>query len=125
MKRLGELYQSGDFKGEKHVPVIHAPERVKKGDNIELNANIGEEIPHPNTLEHHILWIKLYFQPQGVKFPVEIGSYNFSSHGEYGTFTEPYVTVKFKAEKSGTIMATSYCNIHGLWESSKEIVVEE
>ncbi|MCK5288212.1 MAG: hypothetical protein KAJ14_06080 [Candidatus Omnitrophica bacterium] len=25
----------------------------------------------------------------------------------------------FKVIKPGTIMAVSYCNIHGLWESSK------
>jgi superoxide reductase len=125
MRSLSGLYQSGDFKGEKHVPVIHTPEKVKKGEAIELKANIGEEIPHPNTLEHYISWIKVYFLPEGGKFPVEIGAYSFSSHGEHGVFSEPYVTVRFKAEKSGTIMATSYCNIHGLWESSKEIVVEE
>ena len=29
-----------------------------------------------------------------------------------------------KAEKSGTLYATSYCNIHGLWENSQEIIVE-
>jgi len=31
MKNIGETIQSGDWKGEKHVPVIHAPEKVKKG----------------------------------------------------------------------------------------------
>ncbi|RKZ00666.1 MAG: superoxide reductase, partial [Candidatus Hydrothermota bacterium] len=30
----------------------------------------------------------------------------------------------FKTEKSGTILAASYCNIHGLWENSKELKVE-
>ena len=125
MNKLSGLYQSGDFKGEKHVPVINAPEKVKKGDIIELNVNIGEEIPHPNTLEHYISWIKVYFLPEGGKFPVEIGSYNFSSHGEHKVFSEPHVTLRFRTEKSGTIMATSSCNIHGLWENSKEIVVEE
>lgn len=125
MKSISELYKSGDFKGEKHVPVIHAPEKAKKGDIIEVSANIGEEIPHPNTLEHHIAWIKLYFYPEGGNFPVEIGTYDFASHGEAGVFSEPYVTVRFKAEKSGTIMASSYCNIHGLWQNSEEIAVEE
>ena|SRR5690606_19790138 len=125
MKKLSSLYQSGDWKGEKHVPVIHAPETAKKGELIEVNVNIGEEIPHPNTLEHHIVWIKVYFQPEGGKFPVEIGNCDFVSHGEYDVFTEPYVTLKFKAEKSGTIYATSYCNIHGLWENSKEIKIED
>jgi len=125
MKRIGDLYQSGDWKGEKHVPVIHAPEKVKKGEVIEVNVNIGEEIPHPNTQEHYIAWIKVFFHPEGAKFPVEVGSYNFSSHGEQGIFTEPYVTTRFKVEKSGTLYATSYCNIHGLWENSIELVVEE
>ena len=125
MKNLGSLYQSGDWKGEKHVPVIHAPEKVKKGDIIELKVNIGEEISHPNTLEHYISWIKVYFHPEGSKFPVELGTYDFAAHGEHGTFTEPDVTVKFKAEKSGTILASSYCNIHGLWENGKELTVED
>jgi len=125
MKKLSELYQSGDWKGEKHVPVIHAPEKAKKGDVIEVNVNIGEEIPHPNTQEHYIAWIKVFFHPEGAKFPVEVGTYNFSSHGEQGILTEPYVNTRFKVEKSGTIYATSYCNIHGLWENSMEIVVEE
>ena len=125
MKKLSELYRTGDFKGEKHVPVINAPEKVKKGDVIELNVNIGQEIPHPNTLENHIKWIKVYYLPKDGNFPAEIGNYEFTSHGEFGLVSEPYVTVKFKIEKCGTIIATSYCNIHGLWESSKEITVEE
>ncbi|CCQ97355.1 Superoxide reductase [[Clostridium] ultunense Esp] len=125
MKSIGKLYQSGDWKGEKHVPVIHAPEKVKKGDLVEVNLNIGEEIAHPNTQEHYIAWIKLYFHPEGSNFPVEVGSYNFNSHGEHGTFTEPYVSAKFKVERSGTLHATSYCNIHGLWENSVELVVED
>ena len=29
MKSLGQLLQSGDWKGEKHVPVIHIPQNVK------------------------------------------------------------------------------------------------
>lgn len=29
MKSLGTFLQSGDWKGEKHVPVIHAPENAK------------------------------------------------------------------------------------------------
>ena len=125
MKNLGALYQSGDWKGEKHVPVIHAPEKVKKGETVELRVNIGEEIPHPNTLEHYISWVKVYFLSDGGKFPVEIGTYDFASHGEHGAVTEPDVSIRFKVEKSGTILASSYCNIHGLWENSKELKVED
>lgn len=124
MKSIGSLYQSGDWKGEKHVPVIHAPEMVKKGEVVELKVIVGEEISHPNTLEHYISWIKVYFQPEGAKFPIEIGTYDFAAHGEAGLFTEPNVTFNFKVETSGTIFTTSYCNIHGLWENSAEIKVE-
>ena len=125
MKSLGSLYQSGDWKGEKHVPVIHAPEKVKKDEVVELRVNIGEEIAHPNTLEHHISWIKVYFQPEESKFPIELGTYDFAAHGESGTFTEPDVALKFKAEKSGTILVSSYCNIHGLWENCAKLTVED
>lgn len=124
MKNIGNLYQSGDWKGEKHVPVIHAPETAKADELVEVKVNIGEEIAHPNTFEHHIVWIKLYFQPEGHKFPVEIGTANFSAHGEAELLTEPNVTFNFKPNKSGTLFATSYCNIHGLWENSVELKVE-
>ena len=40
-----------------------------------------------------------------------------------GVTTDYYAKTKFKAEKSGTIYATSYCNIHGLWENSTDLVV--
>ncbi|NLJ77907.1 MAG: superoxide reductase [Tissierellia bacterium] len=125
MKGLGSLYQSGDWKGEKHVPVILCPDKVKEGEVIELKVNIGEEISHPNTLEHYISWIKVYYKPEGGNYPVEVGSCDFAAHGEYGVLTQPDVTLRFEAEKSGTIFAASYCNIHGLWESSKELVVEK
>lgn len=124
MKSIGNLYQSGDWKGEKHVPVIHAPETVKKGESFDVKVLIGEEIPHPNTLEHHIAWIKLYFHGEGEKFPVEVGNVTFAAHGEAGTFTDYFATFRFKAEKSGTIYATSYCNIHGLWENSSELKLD-
>ncbi len=125
MKSLGALYQSGDWKGEKHVPVIHARETANKDEFIDVKVLIGEEIPHPNTLEHHISWIKIYYQPEGSKFPVEIANVDFAAHGNLGVFTDYCAQVKFKAEKSGTLYATAYCNIHGLWENSQQITITE
>lgn len=120
MKKIGELFQSGDWKAEKHVPVIHVN---KDGDNVEIEVLIGEEIGHPNELEHHIKWMNIYFHPEGEKFPVEVAHLEFNAHGELGVTTDYYAKAKFKAGKSGTIYATSYCNIHGLWENSAELVV--
>ncbi len=125
MTTLNGLYQSGDWKGEKHVPVIHAPESVKAGEEVEVKVLVGEEIAHPNTFEHYISWIKVYFQPEGAKFPIEIGTYDFAAHGESELFTSAFATTRFTATKSGTILASSYCNIHGLWENSQELKVEE
>jgi len=124
MKTLGQFLQRGDWKGEKHVPVIHAPEVVKAGEGFEIKVLVGEEIKHPNTLEHHISWIKVFFHPEEAKFPVEIGNFNFTAHGEGEVFNEPLTITNIKINKPGTLYALSYCNIHGLWENSKEVVLE-
>ncbi|SDK84114.1 class II SORL domain-containing protein [Natronincola ferrireducens] len=124
MKSFGEFLQSGDWKGEKHVPVIHAPEKVKAGETFDLRVSIGDEIPHPNTLEHYISWVKVFFFQDGGKFPVELAEFKFTAHGEGGNFSEPAGATKVKLNKSGTIYAVSYCNIHGVWENNKEITVE-
>jgi len=92
---------------------------------------VGKEIVHPNTTEHHIRWICVYFLPQGEKFPYEIARAEFNSHGESTqgpntstVFTHPEAVFSFKTEKTGVILAASYCNIHGLWQSSKDITIE-
>ncbi|HNV23984.1 MAG TPA: class II SORL domain-containing protein [Candidatus Omnitrophota bacterium] len=131
MSNIKDVYQSGDWKAEKHVPAIKAPDAIKLGQAFKITVKVGEEIAHPNTTEHHISWIAVYFHPDGEKFPVEIGKFDFTAHGASAKgpntstiVTEPCVEVSFKTEKSGTILATSYCNIHGLWESSKNLKVE-
>lgn len=131
MADFKDLFQSADWKTEKHVPVIEAREKVKRAEFFRITVSVGKEIPHPNTTEHHIRWIEVYFRPQGEKFPYQIGKFEFSAHGEStgspnaGTvFTHPETGVSFKTEKAGEIFASSYCNIHGLWQSSRMIAVE-
>lgn len=124
MQNLSQLLQTGDWKGEKHVPVIHIPQNVKAGEPIEIKVSIGDEIKHPNELEHHIKWIKLFYFKKDGKFPVEIASFDFVSHGEGGVITEPVASVNVKLNDSGFIYALVYCNIHGLWENKEEIVFE-
>ena len=120
--KIGDLIQSGDWKGEKHVPVIDAPASVKAGEVAHVKLCVGAEIAHPNTPEHFIAWIKLYFKPAGGKFAVELGELNFNMHGELAV--EPKGCLHVKLKESGTLIAVSYCNLHGLWESSAEITVE-
>ena len=128
MKKIGELVQEADWKLEKHVPVIECADAVNAGELFEVKVSVGKEIAHPNTTEHHICWIALYFYPEGEKFPYQIGRSEFNAHGASvqgpntsSIYTHPAALTWFKTSKSGTIMAVSYCNIHGLWQSSKEI----
>jgi superoxide reductase len=127
---IKDLFQSADWKKEKHVPVIDAPLKAKKGENIKITVAVGKEIPHPNTTEHFIAWIEVFFLPAGEKFPYEIGRASFGTHGASAqgpntstVFSHPEVTLTFKTDKAGTILASSQCNIHGLWQSSKELSV--
>ena len=121
---IENIVQSGDWKGEKHVPAIIAPESFEAGESIKIKAHVGEEIAHPNTLEHNIKWIKLFFVPEGAKLAVELGSYEFAAHGESEIFAEPSVEVSVKLPKSGKLYALSYCNIHGLWENELEVTAK-
>ena len=115
------LIQSVDWKGEKHVPVITAPDTFSKDELVEIKVSIGDAIGHPNTLEHYIAWIKLFYIEDGKKFAVELGNYRFAAHGENEIFAEPTASVKVKLPGSGRLMAMSYCNIHGLWGNEKPI----
>jgi len=130
MAELKDLLQSGDWKAEKHVPVIEAADTVKKGEIVTVTASIGKEVAHPNKTEHHIAWIALYFHPEGEKFPYQIGKGEFSAHGASAqgpdtssVYTHHAVTLAFKTDKPGTIYAVSLCNIHGLWQGSKQLKV--
>ncbi|MDD5621949.1 MAG: class II SORL domain-containing protein [Actinomycetota bacterium] len=128
MTELNELLQSSDFKIEKHVPVIEAIDTAQKGEQITVIVGVGKEIEHPNTTQHHIAWITLYFLPDGEKYPIQIGKLTFSAHGSSvqgadtsTVYTNHRGTLMFKTEKPGTLLASSYCNIHGLWQSCKRL----
>ena len=130
MKQFAELFKSGHWKAEKHVPVIEAPDTIKKGEFLKVLVTVGKEIPHPNKTEHHISWIEVYFQPQGEKFPYQIGRIEFLAHGASvngpdtsTVYTHSEATVNFKTDKPGVILASSYCNIHGLWQNQKELKI--
>jgi superoxide reductase len=120
---IADKIQSADWKKEKHAPVIECPDTVQAGETFKVKVSIGKEIPHPNTIEHHISWIQIYFNPEGDKFAYDLGRLEFNAHGEAEAFTEPAAAVIVKISKPGTLHAVSHCNIHGLWESEKEVKV--
>ncbi len=126
--KFGDVLKQADWKAEKHVPVIEAPEAVGSGALFDVTVSIGKGIPHPNTTEHHIRWIQVYFMPRDGKFAFQVGAFEFSAHGESvagpnqgPVYTEPKATFAMKTSEPGTLMAVAFCNIHGPWESSAEI----
>jgi superoxide reductase len=119
-----------DWKLEKHVPVIETPALVKAGEVFEVRLTVGKEIAHPNTTEHHISWIDLYFYGEGEKYAHHVGRFEFTAHGEsmadpnQGPVYAASQAVAFlKVAKPGVLHALAMCNIHGLWEGSQALVL--
>ncbi|MFP3976086.1 MAG: class II SORL domain-containing protein [Dehalococcoidia bacterium] len=128
MSQFGDLFQSADWKSEKHVPVIECTDQVKADDFFPVKVSLGKEVAHPNTTEHHIRWISVYFHAEGDKFPYQIGHFQFTAHGESAEganqssiYTHHEVSLSMRTGKPGVIYAAAYCNIHGLRQSEKEI----
>jgi superoxide reductase len=128
MSGMKDLFQSDDWKKEKHVPVIECPDKVTKDRVFEVKLTLGKEVAHPNTTAHHIRWISLYFLPDGAKFPYHVGQFEFTAHGESvdgadkgPVYTNHSVTATMMVGSPGELIAASYCNIHGLWENSKKL----
>jgi superoxide reductase len=131
MPKIGELFQTADWKSEKHVPVIECPDQVSRDTMFDVRVTLGKEVAHPNTTAHHIRWIQLYFKPEGDKFAYQVGNFEFSAHGESTegadkgpVYTHHSATAGMKVTASGMLIATAFCNIHGLWENSKPIAVK-
>ncbi|MCD6489996.1 MAG: desulfoferrodoxin [Thermodesulfobacterium sp.] len=97
-KKPMELLIAGsvDAAVEKHVPVIEKKEN-------EYKVKVGST-PHPMTEEHYIEWIELHADNDKVYI-------KFLKPGD-----NPEATFQVKAQK---VLAKEYCNLHGLWESSK------
>jgi len=48
------------------------PDAVKSGEIFEIKVSIGKEVSHPNTTEHHIRWIQVFFKSEGAKITYQI-----------------------------------------------------
>ncbi len=126
---LSATVKTADWKAEKHVPVITVPASAKAGEWIDVEINVGKEIPHPNTMQHHISWIALHFVPKGANTSIELARVELSAHGDSMTdvpgpaFTAPSARLRIRLSVSGALHATAYCNLHGLWTSAVPIEI--
>jgi superoxide reductase len=103
-------------KREGHTPKIEAPAKVKPEEAVRIKVSVG---PHPNTMEHSIRWIAVFYYEEGRAFnPLTLAKVSFNA-----PTTEPEITLVVKLQKSGVIHALEYCNLHGLWSGKREITV--
>ena len=90
-------------------------EKGKEGGDDIVKVIVGKEVPHPNTVEHHIAWITLY----GVKESGQIVELGYGSFAP--VYAAPNVRLQVKLNDFNSLYAISYCNIHGVWENSVDI----
>ena len=93
-----------------------------------MQCTLGKVVAHPNTTEHHIRWMALYFHPEGEKYVFQVARFEFAAHGESAqganqgpVYTHHQGTTSMKTSKAGTLHAMAFCNIHGLWEGSQSL----
>lgn len=127
---IGDYIKVADWKSEKHVPVIECPQRATAGEPFSLSVAVGRGIPHPNEPGHHIAWIALHYVPDGASASIELARCDFSAHGASAADsaaparTSPAIAAEVSLGASGRLVATAYCNLHGLWESERRVAVE-
>jgi superoxide reductase len=110
------IVKTGKDEGkEKHVPHIVIDKGHKEGKDI-VRVVVGHEVPHPNTMEHHICWIELY----GVKQDNQV--INLGRAAWAPVYSNP--NVRFQINQIADFKAfhaLAYCNIHGVWGNSLEV----
>jgi superoxide reductase len=99
---------------QKHLAVIEVPSEIKSEQFFNLKIKVGE-IDHPNENGHFIQWIELYVGD------VYLGRFDLAP-----VMTKPEVTIPLSiahGNRKTVLRAVSRCNLHGMWESTKEIEV--
>ena len=96
---------------EKHVPNMDVKECPTCGE-LSVTIQVGKEVIHPSTSEHSIKTITLY----GITKEEKLEQLTVFHLGDENTVAR--VKTSVKKGKYSKFKATSYCNLHGLWENS-------
>jgi superoxide reductase len=116
--KFTETIKSPETEGkEKHVPVIEIDRAHGKSKTDIVRIIVGKDVPHPNTVEHHIVWAELFGVKQNGQV-ISLGRTDFTP-----TFTSPIINIRLNIplEEFKAFGALSYCNVHGLWENLLEV----
>jgi len=111
-----DMLKSAESEGkEKHVPVIEIGKGKGEGGADIVHVVVGKEMPHPNTVEHHIVWIELFGVKQDGQV-IHLGRATFAP-----AYTSPNVRFQVPVAEFTAFCALAYCNIHGVWENCLEV----
>lgn len=114
--KFADILKDPEAEGkEKHVPVIEVGRGKGEGRADIVHVIVGKEVSHPNTVEHHIVWIELF----GVKKDGQVIDLGRSAFAP--VYTSPNVRFQVKLEEFKAFCALEYCNIHGLWGNCLEV----
>ena len=109
---------------QNHTPVIECPDKVEADKIFQIKLSLGNGIGHPDTNEHHICRVSLYYSDNEGKTVRQIAGIKYDSHSPNRDALSRYeTTVDAKIPESGVLHAIAYCNIHGLAEAIKQITV--
>lgn len=98
---------------KRHLPVITAPDTVKAGQLFEVTVEVGKLLEHPNDRGHFVSFIDLYVGP------VYLARLSLT-----GVMLRPILKVCVQLDRDlGPLRAIEVCNIHGAWESMRNIKV--
>jgi len=100
---------------KKHLPVIEAPEVVKKGQCFEVTVEVGKLQAHPNEPAHFVEFIDIYADE------------TFLARADLTAVTVcPKATLCLSLPFAvKELRAYERCNIHGVWVGRKPIKVKE
>ena len=114
--KFEDLLKGEEVEGkEKHVPYIEIGKGRGREDVDVVRVVVGKDVPHPNTVEHHIAWIELY----GVKKEGQVVCLGRAAFA--AGYTNPNARFQVPVAEFKAFCALAYCNIHGVWQNCIEM----
>jgi superoxide reductase len=124
MTKSPSYLQTAERKTRSHTPVIECPDKVEADKIFQIKISLGDSTGHPDTNEHHVRRLSLYYSDSDGKTVRQITGVEFQSHSPGKDALSRYETiVDAKITESGILHAMAYCNVHGLAEAIRQITV--
>ena len=111
---VADVEEASDLE-KKHLPIISAPESVKKGECFEVTVEVGKLLKHPNEPGHFIQFVELY-----------AGDTYLARMDFTAKTTCPVMKTSVALDHAhGKLRAFARCNLHGTWENEIDIEVTD